>query len=75
MKSSNDNIHTALAIVQDKKLRIQALGRRAHLKSKLHFPSQADCNWKPINTFTMHLKRQMKAASVHELVPNMKTIA
>ena len=35
MNSLNDNIHTVFGIVQDKKVCIQALGRGAHLKSKL----------------------------------------
>ena len=47
MNSSNDNIHIALGIMQDKKVCVWALGRGACLKSKLHSPSQADHNWKP----------------------------
>ena len=49
MNSLNDNIHTALDVTQDKKVCIQALGRVACSKSKLHSPPQADHNGKPIN--------------------------
>ena len=48
--------------MQDKKVCIGALGRGAHLKSKLHSSPQADYNWKPINAFATCLGRQMKAA-------------
>ena len=44
MNSPDNNIHTALHNAQDKKVNIQALGREAHLKSKLHFPPQPDHN-------------------------------
>ena len=65
MNSLNDNIHTALDVMQDKKVCVQALGRVACSKSKLHSPPQADRNGKPINAFTMHLGRQMGA--VHSI--------
>ena len=62
MNSPNNNIYTASGVAQDKKVRIRALGRRARLKSKLHFPPQADRNLKLINTFATRLGRRMGAA-------------
>ena len=62
MNSTNDNIHTASGVAQNKNVRVQALGRGAHSKSKLHSPPQADRNWKPINAFAVCLGRQMGAA-------------
>ena len=62
MNSPNDNIHTASGVVQNKKMRVRALGRGARSKSKLHSPPQADRYWKPINAFATCLGRQMGAA-------------
>ena len=62
MNSPNDNIHTASGVAQDKKVRVRALGRGACLKSKLHFPPEADRNRKPINAFATRLGRQTGAA-------------
>ena len=53
MNNPNDNIHSASGAAQDKKLRVRALGRGARLKSKLHFPPQADRKWKSINAFAI----------------------
>ena len=61
MNIPNDNIHTTLCIVQDKKGHFWASGRRTHLKSNLHSTSQADQNWKPIKAFAVHLGRKMGA--------------
>ena len=73
MNALNDNIYTASGIAQDKKVCVQALGRRSCSKSKLHSPLQADHNWKPINAFAMHLGRQMEQHTVLvlKLVPNI----
>ena len=62
MNSSNGNIYPRSSIAQNKKVCIQTLSRGAHLKSKLHSPPQADCNWKPINAFATHMGRKMGAA-------------
>ena len=62
MTQSNNSIHTALGVAQDKKVRVRALGRGARSKSKLHFPPQADRNWKPINAFATRLGRKMGTA-------------
>ena len=72
--SSNDNIHTASGIAQDKKVCIWALSRWGCSKSKLHSPPQADHNWKPINAIAMRLRKQMRAGtvSVLKLVPNIE---
>ena len=58
----NDNIHTASGVAREKNVRVRALDRGACLKRKLHFPSQTDSNWKPINGFATRLGRQMEAA-------------
>ena len=72
MNCSNDNIHTASSVTQDKKILVWALGRGARSKSKLHSPTQADHNWKPIDVFSMRLERQMgeRTVSVFVLVSN-----
>ena len=62
MISSNDNIHTASGVAEDEKVRVWALGTGARSKSKLHSPSQANLNWKPINTFSTRLGRQIRAS-------------
>ena len=56
MNSLNDNIHNALGVAQDKKIRVRAVGRGGRLKCKPHFPPKADRNWKP----SMHLLRVWK---------------
>ena len=61
MNSPNDNTHTPLGVVLDKKICIQSLGKEVHSKSKLHSLPQADRNWKPINAFATCLGRQMGA--------------
>ena len=62
MNIPNDNIHTALGIMQNKNVCVWALGRRVCSKSKLYSLLHADHNWKPINAFAIHLERQMGAA-------------
>ena len=54
MNSLNDNIHTALGVVQDKKVRVWALDRGACSKSKLNVTGNPS-----IHT---HLGKQMRAA-------------
>ena len=63
MNSSNDNIHTASSVAQDKKVHTRVLGRGARSKSKLHFPPQADYNWKLINALATRLGKQMGEAN------------
>ena len=63
MNSSNDNIHTASGVAQDKKVRVWVFGRGALLKSTLHFPPSADRKWKPIYVFATRLGKQMGAAN------------
>ena len=63
MNNPNDNIHTALGIMQNKNVCIWALGRRVCSKSKLYSLTQVDHNWKPINVFATHLGRQRGAAN------------
>ena len=77
MNNLNDNIHTASGVAQDKKVRVRALGRGARSKSKLHSTPQADRNWKPINTFAMHLGKQRghRTISVLQLIPNIGIFA
>ena len=63
MNSSNENIHAASGVAQDKKIRVWAFGRAAASKSSyVYSPPQVDCNWKPINAFSTRLGRQKKAA-------------
>ena len=62
MNSPNDNIHTASGVMQEKKVRVRALGRGARSKSMLHSLPQTDRNWKSINVFATHSGRQMGAA-------------
>ena len=57
MNNSIDNIHIASGVAQDKKVRVRALGRGACLKNELHYPPQAERNWKSINAFATCLRR------------------
>ena len=77
MNSPNGNIRTASGVAQDKKVRVRPSGREACSKSKLHFPPQADHNWKSVNAFATRLGRQMGATEniCINLVPNIEIFA
>ena len=62
MNSPNGNIYTASGVALGQKVRVCPLGKGTRLNSKLHSPSQADRHWKPINAFTMRLRRKMGEA-------------
>ena len=76
MNRANDNIYTASGIAQDKKVRVQALGRGVRSKSKLHSP-QANHNWKLINASLRVWRGKWgeRTVSVVELVPNNRIFA
>ena len=62
MESCNNNIHAASDGAQDKKVRVQVLGRGTRSKNKLQSPPQADRHRKPTNAVAKRLGRQMGAA-------------
>ena len=62
MECCNNNIYTASDSAQDKKVRVQVLGRGTRSKNKLQSPLQADRHRKPTNEVARRLGRQVWAA-------------